>query len=401
MSLREYKRNVRIFYITSVLNGMIAVFAPFIVIFQMQEIGMSIGEVLLIEGLFALTVMLCEIPSGIWADKFSRKGVLVFAASMFTLGILIFALSQNMWHVVVSQVIMGFGLSARSGADQAMIYDSLKGIKQSHRYQKILSDFRSIEFGTAILATIAGGYIASNFNLRGPIFCSTAMFFCVSIAWTFLVDPPREKLHQRSSFLDYGKKGFALILQTPFLFWLIVFTALCSMGLKINFHTLNPYWEAYDVPLLWFGYALAGYNTLAMITSLLIPKLSKRIGGMKILVFAWFIISIGFLIQAFAHFGALGAVIIPVVFQMSRSIIRVIPIDFLQRQTNSDTRATIISMNSFASTMSQAVFLWLFGLLADFGDLFTAFAVLGLFITVFGGLAFLQLSRAYNEDHRP
>ena len=394
MTLREYKRNVRIFYITSVLNGLIAVFAPFIVIFQMQEIGMSIGEVLLIEGLFALTVMLCEIPSGIWADKFSRKGVLVFAAAMFTLGILIFALSQNIWHVVVSQVIMGFGLSARSGADQAMIYDSLKGIKQSHRYQKILSDFRSIEFGSAILATIAGGYIATNFNLRSTIFCSAAMFFCVSFAWTFLVDPPREKLHRRSSFLDYGKKGFALILQTPFLFWLIVFTAICAMGVKINFHTLNPYWEAYDVPLLWFGYALAAYNTLAMITSLLIPKLSKRVGGMKVLAFAWFIVSIGFLMQAFAHFGALGAVIIPVIFQMSRSIMRVIPSDFLQRQTNSDTRATIISMNSFASTLSQTVFLWLFGLLADFSGLFMAFATLGLFITVFGGLAFLKVSNS-------
>lgn len=395
MKVPLLRRNIRLFYGGAVLRGLVGIFAPTLVLFQTQTLGLSLAQVMLGEGLFALFIMLFEIPSGIWADKISRKKTLIFGNFIAFIGVLLFALSQNFFHIVLSQAIIGIALAARSGADQAMIYDSLLATGEENQYQKILSRLKSIEFGTAILGTALGGLVAANFGLRLPSILAAIAWGSVGLLYLLLEEPARQKLSGKTSFLEYGRKGFQLIRQSSFLLWLIVFAMVINTGLKLNFQTLNPMWEIYEVPVIWFGIALAAYNALAMITSLLIPQFLQRFGSLKALALVWIIIVFGFGGMAVLYLGAWGAVLFPIIFQIGRSILPIVTNDLIQKTTESSTRATVISMKSFVKSLSQFFYLWFFGILADASGLFAGFALTTVLAFVIGGMALWQIRRIY------
>jgi len=390
-----FRRNIRLFYISAILTGMVGVFAPTLILFQTRVLGLSMAQFMLGEGIFALAIMLFEIPSGIWADKFSRRKTLIFGNIIAFVGVLLFGLAQNFLHIIISQILIGLALAARSGADHAMIYDSLAAIDETDRYQKVLSKIKSIEFGTAIFATMGGGLIAEYFGLRWPSILAAFAWGSIAIILHFTEEPEIQRLTKKTTFLEYGKKGFALIQQSKFLFWLIVFSALAFIGLKINFQTLNPLWEIYNVPLIWFGFALAAYNAVAMTTSLLIPTFLKHFGSIEALVVLWFALIIGFTGIGFIYLGAVSAVLFPVIFQIARSILPIVSNDLLQKETESSTRATLISMKSFVTNLSSAFYLWFFGIFADAYSLFQGFHMTTLLLLIGGGYALWQINKHF------
>lgn len=404
MKAALFRRNIRLFYLSAILTGMVGVFAPTLIIYQTQVLGLSMAQFMLGEGIFALAIMLFEIPSGIWADKFSRRKTLIFGNIMAFLGLLLFGLAQNFLHIIISQIMIGIALAARSGADQAVIYDSLAALGETENYQQVLSKIKSIEYGTAIFATMGGGLIAEYFGLRWPSIIAAFAWGSIAIILYFLKEPEIQRLNKKTSFLEYGKKGFVLIRQSKFLLWLIIFSALAFIGLKINFQTLNPLWEVYNVPLIWFGFALAAYNVVAMTTTLLIPKFLKRFGSIKALGVLWFVLTIGFAGVGIIYLGTVGAILFPIIFQIARSILPIVSNDLLQKETESSTRATLISMKSFVTNLSCAFYLWFFGVFADAYGLFQGFHMTTLLLLIGGGYALWQINkhfvRATNTDKK-
>ena len=65
---------------------------PIIVIF-FQENGLSLKEVMILQGVYSLMVALMEIPSGYLADVFGRKHTLTLGAILAFIGFLILMMS--------------------------------------------------------------------------------------------------------------------------------------------------------------------------------------------------------------------------------------------------------------------------------------------------------------------
>ena len=72
-SSQRFSRNIRLFYLQQFLVGLATLWAPIIVIFQMQEVGLSLTQVMAGELIFAATIVLFEVPSGAFADRMGRK----------------------------------------------------------------------------------------------------------------------------------------------------------------------------------------------------------------------------------------------------------------------------------------------------------------------------------------
>lgn len=64
MDANRLTRNIRVFYVHRALVGLANFWAPVIVLFQMQAIGLSLTEVLLGESAFAATILLFEVLAG-------------------------------------------------------------------------------------------------------------------------------------------------------------------------------------------------------------------------------------------------------------------------------------------------------------------------------------------------
>lgn len=164
-----------------------------------------------------------------------------------------------------------------------------------------------------------------------------------------------------------------------------------GVGMKLSFHTLNPYWEVHHVPIVWFGYALAGYNLLAALSSLLSPWLMRLLGEKRV---PWGIVAIvcgGFFLMALLEVTPLWAVLLPAIFQIPRELFPLWTNRVIHEHTRSQERATTLSMKSLMGQLSQMLYLPLFGLMTDTWSLQTAYFLTALLMLVLSAIAIKQM----------
>src|SRR5436305_15282119 len=74
---------------------------------------------------YAAVVPVLEIPSGILADRWSRRGVLMRASGCALLSVLVGALSTGVASYIVSAMILGVFFALSSGTVDSNVYDTL------------------------------------------------------------------------------------------------------------------------------------------------------------------------------------------------------------------------------------------------------------------------------------
>ncbi|WP_256257485.1 MULTISPECIES: hypothetical protein [unclassified Paenibacillus] len=86
---------------------------------------MTIQTVVYAEIIFALTIVAAEVPTGIAADKWGRKAMIVAASFLGCCEFLILLYAAEFWHFALVVFLAAIGSSASSGAEEALLYDSL------------------------------------------------------------------------------------------------------------------------------------------------------------------------------------------------------------------------------------------------------------------------------------
>ena len=94
---------------------------------------------------------------------------ILFGAILGTLGILIYSLSSDFYSFVFAEIVLGVGFSFISGADSAMLYDSLKAENRENEYIKYEGRITSGGNFAEALAGVAGGLLAT-ISLRTPYY---------------------------------------------------------------------------------------------------------------------------------------------------------------------------------------------------------------------------------------
>lgn len=386
-------RNIRVFYTHQLLLGLSALWAPILVIFQMQEVGLSLTQVMVGESVFAAAIVLLEVPSGVFADRMGRKLTLLAGSLLVIIGIIIFAVAANFAQIIVSQACFGIGLAFRSGADSALLFDSLKALNREAEYQQVLGRYQTISYLTAVPMNIAGGLIAARFGFRLTIMLTGVFIALNFVNFLLLTEAPVQEEGRRpgKSALWYTWKALRYIWKHRIVRYTIAFSMVGALGMKLSFHTLNPYWEIWQVPVSYFGIAFAGYNLTAALTSHYAYKLIRKLGDLASLLAVLLLICGTFLTMAGFSVGIIAALIIPGIFQISRSLQPIAVNDMVNRVTYSHHRATVLSMKSFLQQVAQIVMLPVFGIIADGFGLLSAFGWTALFLALFGLLALYRL----------
>jgi len=114
---------------------------PFVVILY-QDTGMTAFHIAIVLGVLRITQMLTEIPSGVVADKFSRKHVLLFAQLFRLISYFIWIIKQDFMGFVIAAVFNGLAISFVSGCREAFIYDKLNNYKRRDLFERV--SFRSL-----------------------------------------------------------------------------------------------------------------------------------------------------------------------------------------------------------------------------------------------------------------
>lgn len=133
----KIKKQIRGLYLSSIL-GNLSLTGAWVAILAAR--GYSLAQIGLAETVFHITSLICEIPSGILADVFGRKTMLIISSIMRMIGNAVMILSCNFPMVALSIAFQALSYNFSSGSGDALAYDSLKKAGISERFEKYGSD---------------------------------------------------------------------------------------------------------------------------------------------------------------------------------------------------------------------------------------------------------------------
>ena len=151
-------------YISHVLTGL--VFWYGIEKLFMQSIGINAFGIGLVSVLTLIITLFFDIPSGILADKWSRKGTLILSAISLATSSFILGTSNNLSMYLLGAVFYGFYIVCTSGTYQAVIYDSLKEEGRAGDFSKVFGRAHALFLVSAGVANIFSGFLASALDFR-------------------------------------------------------------------------------------------------------------------------------------------------------------------------------------------------------------------------------------------
>jgi MFS family permease len=132
----------------------------------MRSIGINAVGVAAATAALTVFLVMFDIPAGILADKWSRKGVLVLSAVSLAIASLLTGESHGLSLYIVGDLFYGLYVVTSSGTYQAIIYDSLHEENKSDQYSKINGKIYALFLVGAGVGDVASGFLAHQFGFR-------------------------------------------------------------------------------------------------------------------------------------------------------------------------------------------------------------------------------------------
>jgi MFS family permease len=251
------KRNSKIYQITQLLHSLIFTIPIWVVFYQAR---ISVGQISFLITFQYIVQMILELPSGALADLIGRRNTTLVGFLVGALAYLFFPLAQGFSHFVVLAFMMGLSDSFRSGAEEALLYDSYKEAEDEAGFTKAYAKGNIIYQVGLITSTALGGFLFSiNNSLPYLLYGTSLLLGTVVIA--FYIEPTldSEKFTLQNyikQMVDGGKEAF----KTSYSKYLSLFYIFVG-GIAWS-STL--YFNAYMMVDLGFSDSMRGYLTAAM-----------------------------------------------------------------------------------------------------------------------------------------
>jgi MFS family permease len=160
----------------------------------MTDIGFDNGSVALMAAAYAAVVPLLEVPSGILADRWSRRGVVVLAQSALIVSVVIGGLSPNVGVYIVAALFLGVFFAMQSGTFESIAYDVvLEETGDSAAFERTIGRVRFVESVGLVVSALAGGLLAEVVPLRAVYFLTVPFILLAALALVRFREP---RLHR-------------------------------------------------------------------------------------------------------------------------------------------------------------------------------------------------------------
>lgn len=151
----KIKEQLSKLYLSSIL-GNLSLTGAWVAILAAR--GYSLVEIGIAETVFHITSLIFEIPSGVLADVFGRKKMLIVSSIMQMTGNIVMILSNNLFMVCLSIAFFALSYNFSSGTCDALAYDSLKLAKMEERFEKYESNQLIIYRLCSGISTLFAGF---------------------------------------------------------------------------------------------------------------------------------------------------------------------------------------------------------------------------------------------------
>ncbi|MFD0959719.1 MFS transporter [Paenibacillus chungangensis] len=372
-----------------------------------EERGMTIPLVVYTEIIFAVIVLLAELPTGILADKWGRKPMLVLSAIIGCLEFLLLVFATEFWHFALVIALTAVGRASASGAEHALLYESLQLAGKKSSFEKVLGRLAALDIAGTMVAALCGSLLAASFGFELNYWLSfSSMAVCLAVTLMLAesdssaIDSEGEKAGQAAQ-TEPGtmKQYIAASLQ----FFrahpgaaLVVLSGML-IGAAINF--IDEFWQLYldrlGIPLLAFGLFSSIIFLIRLPGSLLAYKLKNRFSYRTLITVSLLVSAAGYIfLGAIRHESGIFAIVLICLFA---GMIEPLATGYLHHRIGSSSmRATIDSFQSLALNAAMAATGLGFGYFSSLLDIFGGFGFLGVVCAIYTGW-YLIVSRRISD----
>ena len=376
----QYQRNLIALIFIKVAKWMNLVM-PIIVLFYKSN-GLGMQEIFILQSVYSFSLMLLEIPSGYFADKLGRRQSILIGTMFGFVGYLLYSMSYGFWEFVLAEIILGLGMSLVSGADSAILYDSLRAAGHENRYTRFDGRITMAGNFAEAFAGIIGGLIAIS-SLRTPYYIQTIVALSGVPAAFFLREPPVKEALIKPVLRDVPRIIKNVLHTDKKLKWNTLFSAITGASTLSMAWLAQPYFISLEMPVAWFGVSWAALNLCVGLAAMIAWKFELRFGPPKtVLFFTIALILPYFLLPLITNYSGL---LILLVFYFARGLATPTLRSYINNISRSEVRATVMSVRNFIIRLVFAVLGPLFGWLYDAFSLGTAFIVAGLIYGLLSG----------------
>lgn len=377
---RQLEGNVRRFILFRLFFSARFYYPVFTILFL--DYGLSLEQFAILNVVWAITIVLAEVPSGALADILGRKRILLLAAVLMALEMLLLSIvpvgpSTLLFTVfLINRILSGLAEASASGADEALAYDSLKALGKEAEWPRLLENTTRVLsvgfFITMITGSIVydaetisklGGLLGLNISVKQDLAIRFPVFLCLGTSLLLIITTIgfREVPATDQSACDEAHEGLLRVLVAPFkralasakwtinhrFILLVILAALALDSVARQFVVLaSEYYRTIEIPTAFFGAIGAGMSLMgivhARISRLLVTRYAPTTNFLILgsilflslcgLMFAIPWVGILFAVGAFAMMGMVS-------FQSSY---------YINLEADSSMRATILSFRGLA-----------------------------------------------------
>lgn len=388
----QLEGNLRRFIIFRLLYTARFYYPVFTILFL--DYGLSLEQFAILNLVWALTIVLAEVPSGALADIVGRKKLVVFAAAMMVLemALIVFAPigSSNLLFFLFlgNRICSGLSEAAASGADEALAYDSLKALGREGDWSKLLEKTAMVVsigfFTTMILGAFAYDPAIVNgllglFNeqwvlpqsmvIRLPVLLTLVTACAVLITALGFYDLDKDALASKKALHLESRKGekehpllepfrqIAVAAKWTFNHRFVLFVILAGLALDSvgrQFAVLSSeYYRVIDIPISWFGFIGAGMSLVgimnAKISRYLVTSHSPIFNFLSLsCVLMLGLIGLSFAVPIYGVLFAVGAFAMMGMVQFQASY-------YINKEVDSSIRATVLSFKGLALNLGLGI----------------------------------------------
>ncbi|MBP9690788.1 MFS transporter [Candidatus Woesebacteria bacterium] len=374
------------------INELNLIYPVYILLFL--KYGLDAFQISLLLAIWAGSKLIFEVPTGILADKFSRRNLILIGrvlkvwALMTWLGAGSGFLFGPFWYFAIGFVLWGLSGALFSGTFLALVYDELKAYGRESEYEKVQGWMITASVSGVAIALFLGGFVAE---------ISYAYVFLVSIASTciafgiMLTIKPVQKVQstEEKNYLKFLMTAIQKARKNSYLAQVILLLVLVT-GVYGTVEEFYPF----VFSDLGFKEGMTGllysFNfVFILLGSLVVGYMTSRKGNWESLLAL--IGGIGF--------GVLGigkeSIFLSGIFvaALAITIFEIRLTNKIQSQIESHERATILSINSFLSEGFGLLLFLLFGLITKNYGSFQVITVSGMGIILISILGITMFGR--------
>lgn len=346
---------------------------PIVVLFY-QENGLNMSQIFILKSVYSIAMVATELPSGYLADVWGCRRTLLIGAVLGTLGMTIYSFSAGFASFLMAEVVLGIGFSFVSGADSAMLYDSLKAENRENEYTKFEGRITSAGNFAEALAGVLGGFLAT-YALRTPYFFQIGVA-AIGIPAAVMLKEPQHAIERTHLKMKEILSIIAVTYRQREMRSAILISSFTGAATLTYAWFVQPYFQEAGVPVSVFGILWTALNLLAGVLSMFSYKVEQWLGMRKTLLLIVIFISTGFLLTALEI--SLAGIAILFFFYMIRGVATPVLKNQINQYTDSKVRATILSIRNFEIRIIFAAIGPALGYLTDTFSLKTALIVSGI-----------------------